>query len=299
VKAGGSVSIVGAGPGDPELITVRGLQRIRSADVLVYDRLVDPALVAEAPPQAERVFAGKAAGFAALDQRAIEALLIERARGGRRVVRLKGGDPFVFGRGGEEVAALVAAGIPVEVVPGLSSATAVPAGAGIPVTHRALASSVTIVTGHEDPGKEQQTVDWDWLAASTGTLVVLMGLGQLTGICRRLLVGGRAADTPAAAIAAGTRPDQRVVTATLATLAEAVATAQLVAPALVVVGDVVRFRDRLAPSALVGPPVTAAGLAAALGLPRVDARVEEAPALLARSEPGRATRTWARGGVDG
>jgi uroporphyrin-III C-methyltransferase len=253
----GRVSIVGAGPGDPELMTVRGLARVRAADVLVYDRLVDPRLLDEAPPDAERIFAGKARGFAALEQRQIEALLIARALTGKHVVRLKGGDPYVFGRGGEEVAALVAAGIPVEIVPGVTSATAVPASAGIPVTHRELASSLTIVTGHEDPGKPEAAVDWEWLAASRGTVVILMGLGQLDGICTRLIAGGRSPQTPAAAIAGGTRPDQRVVSASLATLAAAVADAQLVAPALVVVGDVVRFRDLLAPSALTGVAVAA------------------------------------------
>ena len=145
----GMVSIVGAGPGDPELVTVRGLRRIRAAEVLVYDRLVSPELVAEAPAGTELVFAGKAAGFSALSQRQIEQVLIDRGRTGRRVVRLKGGDPFVFGRGGEEVATLVAHGIPVEVVPGLTSATSVPASAGIPATYRGLSSSLTIVTGHE------------------------------------------------------------------------------------------------------------------------------------------------------
>jgi len=257
MNAPGRVSIVGAGPGDPELMTVRGLARVRAADVLVYDRLVDPRLLDEAPPHAERIFAGKARGFAALEQRQIEALLIARALAGKLVVRLKGGDPYVFGRGGEEVAALVAAGIPVEIVPGVTSATAVPASAGIPVTHRELASSVTIVTGHEDPAKPEAAVDWEWLAASRGTVVILMGLGQLDGICGRLIAGGRSPQTPAAVIAGGTRPDQRVVSASLATLAAAVADAQLVAPALVVVGDVVRFRDLLAPSALTGAAVAA------------------------------------------
>lgn len=253
----GSVSIVGAGPGDPELMTVRGLNRLRRADVVVYDRLVDPSLLAEAPSTAELVFAGKARGFAALDQRAIEAVLIARALAGKTVVRLKGGDPYVFGRGGEEVAALVAAGIPVEVVPGVTAATSVPASAGIPVTHRDWSSSLTIVTGHEDPTKDEDSVDWNWLAASRGTLVILMGLAQLPRICERLLAGGRAADTPAAVISAGTRPEQRTVTAPLAELPAVVAAAQLVAPALVVVGDVVRCRELLAPSALAGVAVAA------------------------------------------
>jgi uroporphyrin-III C-methyltransferase len=274
MNALGRVSVVGAGPGDPELITVRGLARVRAADVLVYDRLVDPRLLDEAPPDAERIFAGKAPGFAALDQRQIEALLIARALAGKHVVRFKGGDPYVFGRGGEEVAALVAAGIPVEIVPGVTSATAVPASAGIPVTHRELASSLTVVTGHEDPAKSEAAVDWEWLAASRGTVVILMGLGQLDGICARLIAGGRSPQTPAAAIAGGTRPDQRVVSASLATLAAAVADAQLVAPALVVVGDVVRFRDLLAPSALTG--------AAVAGTTVNDSRRETGPGAYAR-----------------
>ena len=284
MNAPGRVSIVGAGPGDPELITVRALARIRTAEVLVYDRLVDPALVAEAPLSAERVFAGKARGFAALEQHEIEALLIARAIAGKHVVRLKGGDPYVFGRGGEEVATLVAAGIPVEVVPGISSALAVPASAGIPVTHRELSSSLTIITGHEDPTKPEAAVDWDWLAASSGTLVILMGLSQLPRIRDRLIAGGRSPETPAiaaAGVSGGTRPDQRVVTAALAELPEVVAAAQLVAPALVVVGDVVRCRELLAPSALNGVLVTAAQ--------GEDSLVEPEPALFARVGPPSAT----------
>ncbi|MDQ3693009.1 MAG: uroporphyrinogen-III C-methyltransferase [Chloroflexota bacterium] len=266
----GVVSIVGAGPGDPELVTVRGLRRIQAAEVLVYDRLVSPDLVAEAPATAERIFAGKATGFAALSQGRIERVLIERGRAGRRVVRLKGGDPFVFGRGGEEVAALVAHGVPVEVVPGLSSATAVPGSVGIPVTHRGLSSSVTIVTGHEDPTTGEPAVDWDWLAASTGTLVVLMGLANLPAICHRLIAAGRAPTTPAAVIASGTWTEQRVVTATLAAVPALAAEAQLIAPALVVVGDVVAMRELLTPAAMVGPLLTA--------VERHDGRVEPWPA---------------------
>lgn len=287
----GSVSIVGAGPGDPELITVRGLARIRAAEVLVYDRLVDPALLTEAPARAERIFAGKARGFAALEQRQIEAVLIARARAGKRVVRLKGGDPYVFGRGGEEVAALVAAGIPVEVVPGLTSAISAPASAGIPVTHRELSSSLTIVTGHEDPKKPTSAVDWSWLAATKGTLVILMGLTQLPAITARLIAGGRAADTPAAVIASGTLPGQRVVTAPLGALARAASEAQIVAPALVVIGDVVRFRDLLAPSALHGAPVQAA-----LG---VDSLLESGPAFFARPTQPASELIDVRGGGNG
>jgi uroporphyrin-III C-methyltransferase len=242
------------------LITVRGLDRVRTADVLVYDRLVDPQLVAAAPPFAERIFAGKAAGCVEMDQRAIETLLIDRARDGLHVVRLKGGDPFVFGRGGEEVAALVAAEIPVEVVPGVTSAVGVPASAGIPVTHRRVSSSVTIVTGHEDPQKDHATVDWDWLAASRGTVVVLMGLRRLPTICNRLIEGGRPADTPAAAIANGTWPEERIVTARLGDLAAAVGAVGLDAPTLLVIGDVVGLRELLLPMAAAPHELVPAGL---------------------------------------
>ena len=269
----GQVAIVGAGPGDPELITIRGLSRIRSAEVLVYDRLVAPELVAEAPAECERIFAGKAKGFAALEQREIEAVLLDRARAGKRVVRLKGGDPYIFGRGGEEVTALVAAGIPVEVVPGLTSAIAAPASAGIPVTHRELSSALTIVTGHEDPSKPGSALDWDWLAASKGTLVILMGLSQLPRIAARLIEGGRASSTPAAVIASGSTPEQRVVTATLGSVAVAASAAQLAAPALIVIGDVVRFRDLLATSALSGALVAASE--------PDDSRLEPGPVLFA------------------
>lgn len=255
----GLVSIVGAGPGDPELITVRGLARLRAADVVVYDRLVDPRLVAEVPAEAERVFVGKACGRASVDQRSIEAILVDRARDGKRVVRLKGGDPFVFGRGGEEVEALVAAGVAFEVVPGVTSATAVPTLAGIPVTHRGLSSSVTIVTAHEDPRKFQESVDWAWLAASSGTLVILMGLKRLEAVCDRLMLEGRSPDTPAAVISAGTLPGQRVVTGCLATLPEAVAAAELRSPALIVVGEVVRFPELLEAGEQVSPYAVSAG----------------------------------------
>jgi uroporphyrin-III C-methyltransferase len=273
MHATGNVSIVGAGPGAPDLITVRGLARLRAADTLVYDRLVSPELVAEAPRHAELVFVGKWRGAATLAQRAIEELLIARARRGQHVVRLKGGDPFVFGRGGEEVAALAAAGIPVEVVPGVTSATAVPASAGIPVTHRELASALTIVTGHENPGKAHSALDWHWLAAAPGTLVILMGLERLGAISDRLLRAGRAPDTPAAAIAAGTLPEQRVVSAPLAELADATAAAGLRAPTLIVIGAVARFPELLRLAALADPLTGAAERVAS------DARELALPAL--------------------
>jgi uroporphyrin-III C-methyltransferase len=242
----GLVSLVGAGPGDPELITVRGLRCLQQAEVVVHDRLLDPWLLQEAPATAERIFAGKASGKAALSQDGIETVMIARARAGKRVVRLKGGDPFVFGRGGEEVEALAAAGIPYEVVPGVSSAIAAPMAAGIPVTHRELSSMLTVVTGHEDPTKGDTAVDWDWVACGRGTLVVLMGLERLESIATRLIAGGRDAAVPAAVIFAGTWPQQRTVVAPLGLLADAARDAGLQSPALIVVGDVVRFVDIVA-----------------------------------------------------
>jgi uroporphyrin-III C-methyltransferase/precorrin-2 dehydrogenase/sirohydrochlorin ferrochelatase len=240
----GVVYLVGAGPGDPGLITAKGLKILRSADVVVYDRLVAPALVAEAPPTAERVFVGKRpySGGADLAQDEINALLVERARRGLTVVRLKGGDPFVFGRGAEECEALHAAGVPFHVVPGVTSAIAAPASAGIPVTHRQLASAFAVVTGHECAGVSD--LDWEALARLP-TLVVLMGLSALPDITARLLAHGADPDTPAAAIASGTLPAQRTVVATLATLAERVAEEGLEPPATVVIGEVVQVRELL------------------------------------------------------
>ena len=240
----GPVYLVGAGPGDPGLITAKGLEILRSADVVVYDRLVAPGLVAEASPGAERVFVGKRphGGGADVVQDEINALLIERARRGLTVVRLKGGDPFVFGRGAEECEALHAAGVPFEVVPGVTSAIAVPAAAGIPVTHRRLASAFAVVTGHECDGGSN--LDWESLAR-VPTLVVLMGLSALPEITARLLAYGADPDTPAAAIASGTLPAQRTVIGTLATLAGRVEEEGLEPPATVVVGEVVRVRELL------------------------------------------------------
>jgi len=178
----GVVALVGAGPGDPGLMTVRGLALLRRAEVVIYDRLVDPRLLAEAP-RARRVFAGKASGDHALPQERINALLVMHARRGRRVVRLKGGDPFVFGRGGEEAEALAAAGVPFEIVPGVSAAVAAPAYAGIPLTHRGVASSFAVVTGHEGCGKTRAGVDWARLATAVDTLVVLMGCSWVWPRC--------------------------------------------------------------------------------------------------------------------
>lgn len=238
--------LVGAGPGDPGLLTLKGRDCLALADVVIYDYLANPALLAFAPDRAERVYAGKQAGQHTLTQTEINALLIEHGRQGRVVVRLKGGDPFLFGRGSEEAEALRAAGIPYEVVPGVSSALAVPAYAGIPVTHRGLASSLTIATGHEEPGKAESALDWPALAAAD-TLVLLMGVGNLTEVVGSLRAAGRAAETPIALIRWGTRPEQETVTGTLGSI-EAILAARphpLRPPAIIVVGDVVALRERL------------------------------------------------------
>jgi uroporphyrin-III C-methyltransferase len=246
VSVTGCVFIVGAGPGDPGLMTVRGLDLLRRADVIVYDRLVNPKLLDEAPVDCRRIFAGKACGAHAMPQSEINALLIAEARHGQRVVRLKGGDPFVFGRGGEEASALAEAGVAFEVVPGVSSAVAAPAAAGIPLTHRGLASSFAVVTGHQEGGGGAPRVDWGGLARSVDTLVILMGLGNLATITRDLIGHGRDPATPAAVIERGTTEAQRVVTATLGTLADAAARARVESPAIAVIGDVVAVRAHLA-----------------------------------------------------
>ena len=235
----GRVAIVGAGPGDPGLLSVRGKELLDAADVVVYDRLVDPSLV----EGTESVFVGKEAGRHAVPQDEINALLVDLAGRGSRVVRLKGGDPFVFGRGGEEAEALAAAGVDFEVVPGPTSAFAALAYAGIPVTHRNVASSLAVVTGH---CTSDRAVDWRGLATAVDTVVVLMGLSHLDHITGELVSGGRDPRTPAAVVENGTRAEQRVVTAELAALPGAAAEAGVTSPALVVVGDVVALRDRIA-----------------------------------------------------
>jgi uroporphyrin-III C-methyltransferase len=241
----GFVSLIGAGPGDPDLITVKGLRRLREADVVIYDALVPDALLRMCRADAVLIYAGKRAGQHARSQDEITALLLDYARAGLRVARLKGGDPFVFGRGGEEAAALAAAGIAWEVVPGVSSAIAAPAYAGIPVTDRGAASSFTVVTGHEDPARAQSRINWAALALGSDTLVVLMGVGRLATIAAQLIAHGRAADTPAAVVQQGTTCDQATVVGTLATIAADVAGAGLGAPATLIVGEVVRLRAQL------------------------------------------------------
>ena len=228
-----TVYLVGAGPGDPGLLTVRGAEVLGGADVVVYDRLSVADLLDLAPPDAERINVGKAPGRALMSQDDIGRLLVERGRAGQQVVRLKGGDPYVFARGGEEAAALLAAGVDFEVVPGVSSAIAVPAYAGIPVTLRHSSTSFTVITGHEDPGKDDH-IDWEAAARLGGTIVVLMGVARLPQIAARLVAGGLDPSTPAAAVRWGTRPEQQTVRATLATLADH----PLEAPCTIVIGAV-------------------------------------------------------------
>jgi uroporphyrinogen III methyltransferase/synthase len=243
--APGTVYLVGAGPGDPGLLTRHGAEALSKADVVVYDRLADDSMLSLAPPDAELVYVGKQAAVHAVPQPRINQLLSSHAEQGKCVVRLKGGDPFVFGRGGEEATHLRERGVPCIIVPGVTSAVAAPAYAGIPVTDRRHASSFAVITGHEDPTKPASRIDWRRVANGADTLVFLMGLTNLEGICERLVSEGRPAETPAAVIERGTTPGQRVVTATLADLGDRVRAAGLHPPALIVVGDVVRLREQL------------------------------------------------------
>jgi uroporphyrin-III C-methyltransferase len=240
----GKVFLVGAGPGDAELITVKGLRYLRQASVVFYDRLISPVLLDETRAGAELIFVGKESGYHSMPQEQINKLLISYAQQGHKVVRLKGGDPFVFGRGGEEAQVLVDAGIPFEVVPGVSAATAVPAYAGIPITHRDFTSSVTIVTGHEGYSASP-AVNWEALAALGGTLIVFMGVKTLPYFTQRLITAGMDATLPAAIIQEGTLPQQRVITGTLANIAQHAQDAELTSPALTVIGKVVSIREAL------------------------------------------------------
>lgn len=270
-----TVHLVGAGPGDPGLLTARALELIARADVIVYDRLIPAEALDGARPDAELIYVGKEGGGRSMPQEEINRLLIEH--GMRNVVRLKGGDPFVFGRGGEEIEALLDAGIPFAVVPGVTAGVAALAYAGIPVTHRERSSAVAFVTGHEDPDKPESALDWDALARFPGTLVVYMGVRQLAAITERLIAAGRSPEEPAAVIERGTLPGQRVLRATLGTLAAAGARA----PAVALFGDVAALRDRL-PLAGLTVAVTraraqASELATRLGM--LGAQVIEAPAI--------------------
>ena len=240
-----TVYLVGAGPGDPGLLTIKGLECVRKADVIVYDRLAHPSILAEAKPGAELIYVGKASSAHTMIQDDINALLVEKAREGKIVTRLKGGDPFVFGRGGEEAETLHEAGIPFEIVPGITSAIAVPAYAGIPVTHRGLCSTLGIITGHEDPAKTESSIKWDKIATGIDTLVFLMGVENLPNIVRNLVDNGRDPSTPIALIRWGTRTEQETLTGVLSDIVERVKTADFKAPAITVVGEVVNLREKL------------------------------------------------------
>jgi uroporphyrinogen III methyltransferase/synthase len=287
----GVVYLVGAGPGDPGLITARALELIASAETILYDRLIPAGALDGALDGAELIYVGKSPEAKAMEQEAIEALMVERATAGRSVLRLKGGDPFVFGRGGEEAEALAAAGISFEVVPGVTAGVAAPAYAGIPVTHRDDASAVAFVTGHEDPEKEETALDWEALARFPGTLVLYMGVRNLPLIAERLAAAGRDPNQPAAAVERGTLPGQRTVTSTLAGLPAAVAEAGLRAPAILLFGPVAARREAigwLERRPLHGRRIVvtraraqASGLAATLGA--LGAEVIELPAI--RIEP--------------
>ena len=240
----GTVYLVGAGPGDPGLITVKGLELLRRADVIIYDRLIPVQLLGEAKPGAVKIDVGKLPQKQRVSQEEINALLVEHARQNQLVVRLKGGDPFVFGRGGEEAVACYRAGVPFEVVPGVTSAVAVPAFAGVPVTHRQITSAFTVFTGHENPITGESNIDYEALvaAARLGTLVLMMGVFYLSHITQRLIEAGIPADTPALCVEWGTTQKQREVEGVLATIAAIVQAADIQPPAITIIGQVVGLR---------------------------------------------------------
>ena len=241
----GFVSLIGAGPGDPGLITVKGRECIAKADVILYDHLANGELLRHAAADAELIYAGKVGGAHNQAQEQINELLVAKALGGKVVARLKGGDPFVFGRGGEECEALVAAGVPFEVVPGVTAGIGAPAYAGIPLTHRHVTTSVAFVTGHEHPGKEVSEIDWERLSLGSGTVVFFMGVKNLPEIAANLIDHGRSPETPVALIRWGTRPEQETLVGTLADIAEKARKAGFKAPAITVVGEVVHLRESL------------------------------------------------------
>ncbi|VVB97682.1 S-adenosyl-L-methionine-dependent uroporphyrinogen III methyltransferase [uncultured archaeon] len=241
----GKVYLVGSGPGDPELLTIKAKRLIESAEVILYDQLPGEAILKMLPESAEKIDVGKYAGDHKLSQWQINELLVKRAKEGKTVVRLKGGDPYLFGRGGEEAQTLAQEGIEVEVVPGITSAIAVPAYAGIPITHRDYASMVTFITGHEDPEKEDTALDWELLARFKGTLVILMGVSMLPRNVKELVKHGKSIDTPVAVIERGTRPDQRVTIGTLADIVGLCKQRKVKAPAITVIGDVVKLHHEL------------------------------------------------------
>lgn len=239
------VYLVGAGPGDPELITLKGLRLLEQADVVIYDRLVHPDLLARVRPDAEKVYVGKKCDHHTVPQDEINALMTRKAQEGKRVVRLKGGDPFVFGRGAEEALYLVEHGVPWEVVPGVTSATAVPAYVGIPITHREFSSMASIITGHETFSKDRTCLRYDLIAPNDSTLVILMGMTNLKTIVEELVRHGRPAETPTCIITRGTYPQQRIVVGTLGDIEAKKEAAGLKPPGIIVIGDVVRLREKL------------------------------------------------------
>ena len=239
------VYLVGAGPGDPGLITLKGRECIQTADVIIYDYLASPALLKHASKNAEMIYVGKKGGDHTLSQDGINALILEKALAGFNVCRLKGGDPFIFGRGGEEAEVLAAKGIPFEVVPGVTSAIAAAAYAGIPLTHRKVTATLAFVTGHEDPHKDESSINWESLAVGIGTLVFFMGVKNLPDIAQRLIANGKSPDTPVALVRWGTTPGQQTVTGTLDNISERVKKAGMKAPAIIIVGEVVNLRKKL------------------------------------------------------
>jgi len=241
----GKVYLVGAGPGDPGLLTIKGKTLLEFADVVIYDALVSPQILELINPQAEKIHAGKRRGRHSLLQEETTQLLIEKAQNHAIVVRLKGGDPFIFGRGGEEMEDLIQAGVPVEVVPGITSGIAAPAYAGIPLTHRDHSSSITFVTGHETAGKYRPAVNWEALAKGSETIVIYMGVHNLPYIIQQLTQAGQSPETPVALIRWGTRPDQEELIATLETIVQKVEETGFEAPAIAVIGSVVNFKSRL------------------------------------------------------
>ena len=261
----GHVTLVGAGPGDPDLLTVKAARALREATLVLYDNLVSKDVLALVPASADRVYVGKSSGHHSLSQGGIIELMLRLAQGGRRVVRLKGGDPYIFGRGGEEAQALAAAGIPFDVIPGISAAQGASAATGIPLTHRDHAESLVYATGHLRGEGDARTVDLDWpaLARPRQTVVIYMGLGGLAGICAQLIAHGAPASLPAAVVEQGTTAKQRVVAATLADLAPRVAAAGLQSPSLIIVGEVVALREELAWFQAVGDAAPAPRAAAA------------------------------------
>src|SRR6266700_7072333 len=244
MKPNGMVYLVGAGPGDAGLLTLRGAELLKRADVVVYDALVNPELLRLAPPDAEIIYGGKRAREHAIPQSDLNQLLIAKAREGKAVVRLKGGDPYVFGRGGEEAEELADARVPFEVVPGVSSFVAVPNYAGVPLTHREFCSKLTLITGHEDPSKEASSIDWPQVSKTPGTRVIMMGTDRIGQIAKTLIQHGSDAATPVAMVQWGTTSRQRSINGTLATIGEISAREKIGPPTVAVIGEVVKLREK-------------------------------------------------------